>query len=177
MDDMAHSEHVPANGNSFYVVLLSVRASIVTAATKDQIVSTKEACDEGLEPDTKPVDPIPGRTHECNSAVVPDLKLVDQPLKGNNVESGVVPDMKPVDQCFEGENHTYKSKMVPDVTLVNQPLEGKNDLQIAHATGFLNGGVFRGHFVQQVEVNSLPGLGFRNPKYDVTQLLDEGVTG
>ena len=76
---------------------LPVTASIATTATKECIVSTDDACDTELEPDVKLVDPIPGRTHEYNSAVVPDVKPVDQPLKGKNVESGVVLDVKLVD--------------------------------------------------------------------------------
>ena len=137
------------------------------------VVCTEDACETELKPKVKPVDrPLKGKNVDSG-------KPVDQPLKGKNVDSGAVLDVKPVDQSFEVKavDQLLKGKLVEsgvvlDVKPVYQPLEGKKNLEIAYATRFLNGGVLGGHFVQQVEAD-----GFRNPKYDLTQLLDEGVTG
>ena len=151
---------MPADDDSLDVFLLPMTASIATTATKECIVSTDDAeleadvepvvpipDDAEVEPDVEPVDTIPACTHECNSAVVLDVKPLGKPLKGKNVESGVVReheynsgvvlDVKPVGKPLKGKN--VESGVVLDVKPVDQPLKGKNDLEIAFAKGFLNG--------------------------------------
>ena len=90
--------------------------------------------------------------------------------------SQVVPDMKPVDQILHGKDHVYDQRVVPGVIPVDRPLEGWNNLQIAFVIGFLSGGVSGGHFVHQVDADTVPRVGFQNPKHDITQLLYKGVT-
>ena len=124
-------------------------------------------------------DPLFHRSHPdpLSSELVPDVESVDQTPGGGHKcdyfsDSNEVGYKAQIAELDEVAGAVTDSGVVPDVKPVDQPLEGKNALETAFATGFLNGGVLGGHFVQQVEAD-----GFRNPKYDVTQLLDEGVTG